>query len=65
MASNSLVFVLLFVAISVLPVVGNAGFGVSPPSIKETRLVPGSRITRTIYLIQGNPGKGISMDVAV
>ncbi|OGZ12621.1 MAG: hypothetical protein A3D67_04430 [Candidatus Lloydbacteria bacterium RIFCSPHIGHO2_02_FULL_51_22] len=64
--TNSLQFVLfIFVAISVFPAVGEAGFGVSPPSIKETRLVPGSRVTRTIYLIQGNPEKEVAMDVAV
>src|SRR3989338_2024931 len=64
--TNSLQFVLfIFVAISVFPAVGEAGFGVSPPSIKETRLVPGSRVTRTIYLIQGNPEKDVSMDVAI
>ncbi|MBI1998885.1 MAG: hypothetical protein HYS73_00940 [Parcubacteria group bacterium] len=63
--SHSLLFVLLFVAISVFPAVVEAGFGISPPSIKETRLVPGSRITRTVYLIQGNPEKAVSMDVSV
>src|SRR3989344_956218 len=64
--TNSLQFVLfIFVAISVFPAVGEAGFGVSPPSIKENRLVPGARITRTVYLIQGNPEKDVSMDVAV
>src|SRR3989344_6445285 len=64
--TNSLQFVLfIFVAISVFHAVGEAGFGVSPPSIKETRLVPGSRVTRTIYLIQGNPEKEVAMDVAV
>src|SRR3989338_4700146 len=58
-------FVFVFVFFCVSCATAQAGFGVSPPSIKETRLVPGSRITRTIYLIQGNPEKDVSMDVAV
>src|SRR3989344_7283974 len=63
---SRLFFVLLvscLLSLVALPV--HAGFGVSPPSIKETRLVPGSRITRTVYLIQGNPEKDVSMDVAI
>ena len=63
---SRLFFVLLvscLLSLVALPV--HAGFGISPPSIKETRLVPGSRITRTVYLIQGNPEKAVAMDVAV
>src|SRR3989338_2379254 len=58
-------FVFIFVFFGVSPASAEAGFGVSPPSIKETRLVPGSRVTRTVYLIQGNPEKEVAMDVAV
>ena len=35
--------------------VAYAGFGVSPPRLEEDRLVPGGTVTRTIYLVQGNP----------
>lgn len=46
-------------------VVAYAGFGISPPSIKETKLVPGSRIARTIYLVQGNPEYDVPVTVAI
>jgi len=57
-----IIAILLFV-LAALP--AHAGFGVSPPSIKETRLVPGSRITRTIYLIQGDPLYDVGIGVIV
>lgn len=42
-----------------------AGFGVSPGMIEENRLVPGSTIERTIYLVQGNQDKNVDIKVAV
>jgi len=32
-----------------------AGFGITPPYIKNDRLVPGSHIEETIYLVRGDP----------
>src|SRR3989338_5001840 len=63
---SRLFFVLLvscLLSLVALPV--HAGFGISPPSIKETRLVPGSRITRTVYLIQGDPLYDVGIGVIV
>jgi len=45
-----LVALSLFVPVGVF-----AGFGVSPGAVRENRLTPGATITRTIYLVQGNP----------
>lgn len=42
-----------------------AGFGISPPAIKEDRLVKGSRLEKTIYLVQGDPKEDVSMGVIV
>lgn len=42
-----------------------AGFGISPPSIKENKLVPGSSITRIISLIQGDPVYDVGIGVIV
>ncbi len=42
-----------------------AGFGISPPSIKEDRLVKGSHLEKTIYLVQGNPKKDVNMEIVV
>lgn len=42
-----------------------AGFGVSPSTIEEDRLVPGATITRTLYLVQGDPDEDVIITVAV
>jgi hypothetical protein len=42
-----------------------AGFGVSPGIIEEDRLVPGSTIERTIYLVQGNQDSDMDIKVSV
>ena len=40
-------------------------FGISPGGIREDRLVPGSVVTRTISLVQGNPKADLSMAVLI
>jgi hypothetical protein len=42
-----------------------SAFGVSPGKIEENRLVPGSTVTRTISLVQGNPTEDVSVVVLV
>lgn len=42
-----------------------AGFGVSPPQIKEDRLVKGSKVERTVYLVQGSPVDNLDVEVTV
>ena len=42
-----------------------AGFGISPPSVQNARLVPGSSFERTIYLVQGNPTKPLDISVTI
>lgn len=42
-----------------------AGFGVSPPQIKEDRLVKGSKVERTVYLVQGSPVEDLNVEVTV
>ncbi|MEZ4156401.1 MAG: hypothetical protein R3B52_00275 [Candidatus Paceibacterota bacterium] len=48
--------ILLALAV-LLPQSAKAGFGVSPPLIKEDRLVPGITIEKQVYLVQGNTDK--------
>ena len=45
--------------------IAHAGFGVSPPRLEEDRLVPGSSVTRTIYLVQGNPESDVPILASV
>jgi len=54
---KNFLFILLPMALFVFvgPPLTHAGFGVSPGAIQEGRLVPGITVTRTIYLVQGNP----------
>lgn len=42
-----------------------AGFGVSPPKIKEDRLIKGSQVERTVYLVQGSPVADLDVEVTV
>lgn len=42
-----------------------AGFGVSPPQIKENNLVRGSHFEKTIYLVQGNPQEDLDIEISV
>lgn len=42
-----------------------AGFGVSPPLIKEDRLVKGISFERVIYLVQGTPDRDVPIELAV
>ncbi|PIP73882.1 MAG: hypothetical protein COW88_00455, partial [Candidatus Lloydbacteria bacterium CG22_combo_CG10-13_8_21_14_all_47_15] len=61
-ACRVLVGMLIFFLV---PIVSQAGFGVSPPSIKESSLVAGSHLTKTIYLVQSEPDKPLDMVVLV
>lgn len=63
-----LVAPIIFSAFSLLlaaPTQVGAGFGVSPPGIKEDKLVKGSHLERTIYLVQGNPTVDLQMEIIV
>lgn len=42
-----------------------AGFGISPPFIKNNYLTPGSRIEETIYLVRGQPTEGLTAEVTI
>lgn len=55
----------LAVAGMMLPREASAGFGVSPPLIREEHLAPGVSLTRTIYLVQGDPRESLFVEVAV
>lgn len=63
--SSKIFFFILSIGYIILPYNVNAGFGVSPPLIKEGRLVPGIEISRTIYLVQGNPERGLEAEIIV
>lgn len=42
-----------------------AGFGVTPPNIYADRLVPGATLTKTIYLVQGNPERDVEVHATI
>ena len=63
LARNVLTIALLLLLV-VAPV-AHAGFGVSPPLIKEDRLVKGISFERVIYLVQGNPDRDVPIELAV
>ena len=50
---SSLVLVGLFFSLGISPVL--AGFGISPPSLKNDHLLPGSHYEQVIYLVRGEP----------
>ena len=62
---NVLVFGLFFALLIAFPLTTQAGFGVSPPILEEQNAVPGSEFTRTIYLVQGNPERDLTVTVTV
>ncbi len=43
----------------------HAGFGVSPPQVKEDRLVRGIRLDRIVYLVQGAPDRDLEVELFV
>lgn len=58
----------IYVSIAVVLVTTStalAGFGVSPGTISEDKLVPGSVIDKTIYLVQGNNPSDIEVNISV
>lgn len=57
-------FLFAFIFIFV-PFLASAGFGVSPGAIEETHLVPGARLERTIYLVQGDPKENLPATLSV
>lgn len=40
-----------------------AGFGVTPPYIKNDRLIPGAHIEETIYLVRGTPDQDQGLEI--
>lgn len=48
-----------------LPYVSYAGFGVSPPLIREDKLVKGIRLDRIVYLVQGAPDREMQVELFV
>jgi hypothetical protein len=60
---NLVLLACLFVA--ALPYVAQAGFGVSPPLVREERLVPGITLDRVVYLVQGTPDRDVPVEIIV
>jgi len=42
-----------------------AGFGVTPPYIKNSHLTPGSHYETTIYLMRGKPTEELTAEVTI
>lgn len=61
---RGLLFSLVLVALTV-PWIADAGFGVSPPLVKEDRLVPGITLERIVYLVQGSPERDLQVELFV
>jgi uncharacterized protein YaiE (UPF0345 family) len=62
---KALIYAILGLALLALPQGAFAGFGVSPGIIEEDRLVPGTVLERTIYLVQGNQTQDIAIEASV
>ncbi len=56
---------LALIAAAAGPHLSFAGFGVSPGTLEEKRLVPGSHLERTVYLVQGAPEKDLTIEATV
>jgi hypothetical protein len=49
----------------VAPATSLAAFGISPPFIHPTNLIPGSHYSQTIYLVQDQPNANLGMQVTL
>lgn len=43
----------------------HAGFGISPPTVANKNLVPGSFFQQTVYLVQSNPDEALNVAVKI
>ena len=64
MKRKLLLFLLVFGLIGIVSV-AKAGFGISPPDISNSHLVPGSSFEKTIYLIRGEPNEDMMAEVTI
>ncbi len=48
-----------------VPLVAQAGFGVSPPLVEEDKLVRGIKLDRIVYLVQGAPERELQVELFV
>ncbi|RJP43098.1 LPXTG cell wall anchor domain-containing protein [Candidatus Parcubacteria bacterium] len=55
------IFFLFAVSLSALPARADAAFGISPPFMHATHLVPGSRYVQTVYLVQDQPDQDLKI----
>ena len=58
-------YALAVVVALIMPAIADAGFGVSPPLIKEDKLVKGIRLDRIVYLVQGAPDREMKVELFV
>ena len=58
-------YALIAVVALLFPLVADAGFGVSPPLIREDKLVKGIRLDRIVYLVQGAPDRAMQVELFV
>lgn len=59
------IFCALLAMVFLHPLFAVAGFGVTPPRVLADRLVPGATITKTIYLVQGNPEQNLDVEATI
>ena len=63
--SLSGIFLVAFLLIFGVYNISQAGFGISPPTVKAHHLLAGSHFEQTIYLIQGDPEKELKATITI
>lgn len=58
-------FALLILFVLAFPFVANAGFGISPPYVKTSNLLPGSKYEQTITLLRSSSEDVLEADVSI
>jgi len=60
-----LTLIVSFIGMFGLTCIVEAGFGVSPPWVKNNYLTPGSHFEQTVYLSRGNPDQELMAEVTI
>ena len=63
--SVTITVVIFCVALFGVPQNASAAFGISPPFVNVSTLVPGSRYTQTIFLVQDQPNEDLPIQVNI
>lgn len=57
--------ILILILLFIIPNIAQAGFGISPPYVKTTQLLPGSKYEQTITLLRSSAEDELVADIAI